>query len=95
MYGAVGKALEILEKEDKNAYNTSIVLMTDGMANVGTFSELESIYKKIGKDIPIFSIMFGEASENELQQIANLSNAKIFNGKKNLLEAFKKVRAYN
>lgn len=69
--------------------------MTDGMANVGSFSQLEKTYKKIGKDIPIFSIMFGDASEIELEEIANLSNAKVFNGKKNLLEAFKEVRGYN
>ena len=39
--------------------------------------------------------MFGDAEEEQLQDIADLTNAKIFDGKTNLLEAFKQVRGYN
>ena len=45
--------------------------------------------------IPIYSIMFGGADESQLQPIANLTNAKVFDGKTNLVEAFKEVRGYN
>ena len=84
-----------LSKEDENVYNTSIVLMTDGASNVNRLNRLSSEYKTIGKDIPIFSIMFGTDSETQLKDIASLTNAKIFDGKTNLLEAFKQVRGYN
>ena len=57
--------------------------------------KLTRLYKQTGKDIPIFSIMFGYAEEEQLQDIADLTNAKIFDGKTNLLEAFKQVRGYN
>ena len=69
--------------------------MTDGQANVGTYKELKEKYESINKQIPIYSITFGSASESELKTIANLSNAKIFNGKTDLVKAFKEVRGYN
>ena len=89
------KALEILKDEDNNTYNTSVILMTDGKANVGTYADLYSYYKSINSNIPIYSIMFGNANQRQLQDIANLSNAKVFDGKTNLVEAFKEVRGYN
>ena len=39
--------------------------------------------------------MFGDAKESQLRQIANLTNAKVFNGKIDLVNAFKEVRGYN
>ena len=89
------KGLEILSQEDLETYNVSVVLMTDGASNYNRLDELTRLYKQTGKDIPIFSIMFGDAEEDQLQDIADLTNAKIFDGKTNLLEAFKQVRGYN
>ena len=57
--------------------------------------QLSSLYKELNKDIPIFSIMFGDADESQLNDIARVTNAKVFDGKTNLLEAFKQVRGYN
>ena len=95
LYPACQKALEILNEEDLDYYNVSIIVMTDGEANVGNFYELKYDYNIIKKDIPIYSIMFGDAKENQLIDIANLTNAKVFDGRTNLLEAFKEVRGYN
>ena len=39
--------------------------------------------------------MFGSASETELNQIAELTNGKVFDGKEDLVKAFKEVRGYN
>lgn len=95
LYPAAIEALNILKSEDMDKYNVSIILMTDGQANVGTYKELKEKYESINKQIPIYSITFGSASESELKTIANLSNAKIFNGKTDLVKAFKEVRGYN
>ena len=95
LYAASIKALEILKDEDISIYNTSVILMTDGSANVGSYMDLYSYYKKINSNIPIYSIMFGEAVKSQLQEIASLTNAKVFDGKTNLVEAFKEVRGYN
>ena len=94
LYPAAIKALDILKDED-SAYNSSVILMTDGAANIGSFKDLSKKYKEINKDIPIYSIIFGSASERELNEIANLTNAKTFDGKYDLVTAFKKVRGYN
>ena len=95
LYPAAIQALSILKDEDTQKYNVSVVLMTDGMANVGSFNELRTYYRKVGKIIPIYSIMFGSANESQLREIASLTNAKIFDGKTDLVKAFKEVRGYN
>ena len=95
IYTPAIRALELLSKEDSNTYNTSIVLMTDGESNYNRLDQLQRVYSQINKDIPIFSIMFGDADESQLEDIAQLTNAKVFDGKTNLLEAFKQVRGYN
>lgn len=95
IYDTSVRALEILNNEDIETYNLSIILMTDGMSNSGTYQSLSRRYKQIGKDIPIYSIMFGSAYESELKDIAKLTNAKVFDGKMDLLKAFKEVRGYN
>lgn len=95
LYPAGIRALEMLKDENQDEYNTSIVLMTDGLANQGTFKELREEYSKINKEIPIYSIMFGSADKDQLEDIAKLTNAKVFDGKTDLVKAFKEVRGYN
>lgn len=94
LYGAIIDALKILKDED-DSYTTTVIAMTDGAVNVGTFYELQKYYNSINKEIPVYSITFGNAVESELEDIADLTNAKVFNGKVGLLRAFKEVRGYN
>ena len=95
IYGASETALNILKKENSDTYNCSVILMTDGASNKGSLSSLTKVYKNVNKDIPIYSIMFGDALDYQLEDIAELTNAKVFDGRTNLLEAFKQVRGYN
>ena len=69
--------------------------MTDGQGNIGRYSDLRDIYRTSKKQIPIYSIMFGSADESQLEDIASLTNAKVFDGKTDLVKAFKEVRGYN
>ena len=94
LYDAIIEGINILNKED-DKYTKTIIAMTDGAVNVGSFNTLENRYKKINKDIPIYSITFGSADERQLKEIADLSNAKVFDGRSDLLKAFKEVRGYN
>ncbi len=95
IYLAAQTALNILKDEDTEKYNLSIILMTDGESNMGSYQSLRTTYKSVRKDIPIYSIMFGSASSSQLEDIATLTNAKVFDGRTNLLQAFKQVRGYN
>lgn len=94
LYDAVMKGLIILDKESDD-YTKTIIAMTDGMINEGSYSSLERKYRSLKSNVPIYSITFGSASEYQLEEIAELSNAKVFDGKTDLLKAFKKVRGYN
>ena len=74
----------------------AVILMTDGQSNTGsTMSDLQAEYERIGKDIPIFCISFGEASEDQLDQIARLAKGRVFDGRKDLVTAFRNVKGYN
>lgn len=95
LYPATQEALKILKDEDKNNYNTSVIVMTDGAGNIGTFDELERYYKSVKSDIPIYSIKFASADESQLRRMATLSNGKVFDGSKSLVDAFTEVRGYN
>ena len=98
LYGCAATALKKVIGYNEN-YMKTIILMTDGEANVGSFKNLENAYKEsivIAKEkVPIYSIMFASARESQLEDIAELSNAKVFDGRYNLTEAFKEVRSYN
>ncbi|MCR5186690.1 MAG: VWA domain-containing protein [Clostridia bacterium] len=88
-------AIDQIENDDINTYNKSVVLMTDGQSNMGSYGNLERRYDLLSEEIPIYSIMFGDADKTQLDDIAELTNAKVFDGRTNLLEAFKEVRGYN
>ena len=94
LYPAATKAISLL-KDESSSYNASVILMTDGEGNIGTFKDLENEYKLYNKDIPIYSITFGDADVDQLNKMANLSNGKVFDGKLDLVKAFKTVRGYN
>ena len=96
IYSPAIRGLSEVAKINLDNYIPSVIIMTDGKSNVGkTFKDLESIYKNLGKDIPIFSIIFGDASEDQLNEITNLTRGSVFDGKTDLINAFKKVRGYN
>ena len=94
IYACANKALAIL-KDETSESNRNIILMTDGESNIGTINDLKRNYNGNKADIPIYSIMFASAKENQLRDIARLTNAKVFDGRKDLLSAFKEVRGYN
>ena len=94
LYDAIIEGIDILKDEGED-YTKTIIAMTDGAVNVGSFDSLSNKYIETKIDIPIYSITFGAASREELEEIAELSNAKVFDGKEDLLSAFKEVRGYN
>ena len=95
LYPAVERALKSLWNENTDQYNTSIIVMTDGKGNVGTFSSVKSLYEEIPSKIPIYSIQFADADRSQLDKLADLSNGKVFDGTSSLIDAFTEVRGYN
>lgn len=88
IYKPIEKAVELLNNHDSNIYTKSIVLMTDGES--GGWFEREEF-----NDIPVFSIMFGDSNPEQLDIISELTKGKTFDGRIDLINAFKQIRAYN
>ena len=95
LYTPTAVALQLLSKENNDEYNTSVILMTDGEGNTGTFNEYKAYYNNLKTKIPVYAIMFGSAQRWQLEEITDLANGKVFDGRTNLLNAFKEVRGYN
>lgn len=98
MNAAVLSALEHIKNntDDLADHTPMIVILSDGRANDEHLKdEVASQYQALNLDIPIFSIQFGDADDNYLQELANLSNGRVFDGRSDLVSAFQSVRGYN
>jgi len=85
-------------KADPDAV-TSIVLMTDGENNEGMSQEafLSRMQNRptAEQDIRVFTVRYGEADPEALQQIADVTGGKVFNGETgSLTQVFKEIRGY-
>ena len=96
IYDGLDKALESNMPSDPSKYTTAIVLMTDGQSLTDDQSAFNDNYRSASRQYPIFSIMFGDADPTQLEEIATLSNAKVFDGRNgDLASVFRQVKGYN
>jgi Ca-activated chloride channel family protein len=96
IYSPAIEALSVLAPYNADDYNLSIVLMTDGDSNTGaTIGDFKRANVAAGRDIPVFSIMFGDAKPEQLNSLATETRGLVFDGRTDLVGAFKKVRGYN
>ena len=94
MYVAAEEALQVLSHYDLSQYTPAVILMTDGMSG-GSFDAFMEQYQELGEDVPVFSIMFGDADSEQLEELAAATNARVFDGREDLIDAFRKVKGYN
>lgn len=98
LFEAVDEAMAYLKREEDHLgdYIPAIVVLTDGHANgpMG-LEEFRARYDQYGMDIPIFSILFADANPDEMEDLAQMSNARVFDGREDLVEAFRSVKGYN
>ncbi|MGN0691149.1 MAG: substrate-binding domain-containing protein [Oscillospiraceae bacterium] len=96
IYTAVDKGIEFTSMNfDMSEYCTAVILMTDGASRTENREFFIDKYKAMGEDIPIFSIMFGDAEDEQLSELAELTNARVFDGRADLIGAFRSVKGYN
>lgn len=97
IYAGLEAAYQQLPGADqRNDYTTAIVLMTDGRSQVDNRDAALAQYKDDQLDVPIFSIMFGDADSAQLDPIAKMSNAKVFDGRTgDLADVFRTVKGFN
>ena len=94
MYQAAAQGIEALRGYDLSQYTPAVILLTDGQSG-GSFRQLADAYGSLGSQVPIFSIMFGDADESQLESLAEFSNARVFDGREDLVGAFRSVKGYN
>ena len=80
-------------------YLPSVILMTDGHSNRGSFAELMQAWKTLEAPFdlpPVFCIMYGKASDQQLTEIADATMGRVFDGRKHgLVKAFRSAKGYN
>ena len=94
MYAAAIQGLEELEKYDLSQYTPAVILLTDGKSG-GSYQDFAKAYEGFGVQVPVFSILFGDADESQLETLAQLTNARVFDGREDLTGAFRSVKGYN
>ena len=98
IYSALAAAEDLARQEQQREPDrfVSIVLLTDGENNSGLkVHEFRDRYAANGLPARIFPILFGEANASEMQQIAQLSGGREFDGRKlQLGQVFKEIRGY-
>jgi Ca-activated chloride channel family protein len=101
LYDAVYESLQhMLEERARNPkYQYSVVAFTDGEINKGrTLEDFKRDYAALPEDvkgIPVFWVLFGEANEAALKELAKVTGGQVFDARKrSLYSVFKDIRAY-
>jgi Ca-activated chloride channel family protein len=97
IYSALAAAQDLARQELAREPDrfVSIVLLTDGESNAGL--RVDGFRARYASGLParIFPILFGEGNVAEMQQIAQLSGGREFDGRKlQLGQVFKEIRGY-
>ncbi|MEW6639771.1 MAG: VWA domain-containing protein [Pseudomonadota bacterium] len=95
-YTCGARALAAMKQSlDDGQHLAAIVIMTDGKSQ-GEMSTFERPWREDGRRVPVFGVTFGDdADRSQLDALAKLTGGRVFDGTKNLTEAFRAVRGYN
>ncbi|MFC0430315.1 VWA domain-containing protein [Kutzneria buriramensis] len=101
IYTSLERAYQILEQQSDSDPDrfTSIVLMTDGENNEGDdlngFKSFVAGVPDRLKGTPVFPVLFGEGSQDDMNAIAAATGGKVFDGRsESLSDVFKDIRGY-
>jgi Ca-activated chloride channel family protein len=101
IYKPVAAAWSYFQSQVGNIENylPSVILMTDGKSNLGSLNELMDFWRKhkLGFELPpVFCIMYGDASDEQLKHLAESTYGRVFDGRHGgLNKAFRKAKGYN
>ena len=96
IYGCLIAALDAMAG-DLEGHEPAIILMTDGKSNEGPgFDELQArLGQEVPGTVPVYGIMFGDASEDQLNNIAEATSGRVFDGRDDLIGALRDAKGYN
>jgi Ca-activated chloride channel family protein len=93
MYACAQKAFEAMAPYMGQDNLPAVVIMTDGRSDER--EDFPQTWRTQGRQAPIFGVTFGDADKSQLNNLANLTQARVFDGGQNLTDAFRSVRGYN
>ncbi|ROP35536.1 VWA domain-containing protein [Saccharothrix texasensis] len=101
IYDSLSRAYRVMEPlvaADPDRF-TSIVLMTDGEnANGSGLAEFQASFGSVPasvRQVPVFTVLFGEGSGAELGQVAAMTGGKVFDARAaELGDVFQEIRGY-
>lgn len=94
IYTAAAEAYELAREYDLSQYSPAVILMTDGQS-IYNEQVFDNALNTSEEKIPVFSITFGNADPSQLEELAEQTDARVFDGTKDLTEAFRSVKGYN
>lgn len=95
IYACANEALRQMSRiSDFEDYLPAVVLMTDGQSD-GQLATMMSMRQGQVAGVPVFGITFGKANRTQLDRIADVTDARVFDGTKSLVRAFRSARGYN
>lgn len=98
IYGTLQRSLELAAQSRSDDNVTSVVLFSDGEnTDWPSIVEFSSWYEATPEvqGIPVYAILFGEASRAEMEQLAELTGGRVFDAADgDLTSAFKEIRGY-
>jgi Ca-activated chloride channel family protein len=96
IYAPVIRGLDVMQEAGIEGYSPAIILMTDGQSNTGRFADLQSrLATSTLGEVPVYSILFGDASTEQLTEIVEATSGRIFDGRTDLVAAFRTAKGYN
>lgn len=89
----------LAERKRNPNYQYSVVAFTDGKNTAGRgYEQFRQDYERLPEDvrgIPVFMVLFGDAREEELKGVVELTGGKVFDARKTpLYQVFRDIRAY-
>jgi Ca-activated chloride channel family protein len=95
MYACASRALgRMKDTPNLSSYLPAIVIMTDGKSDDASRDFLGE-WMATNPHVPVFGITFGDADKTQLDALAKATSARVFDGRDDLVSAFRAVRGYN
>jgi len=101
LYGALTVALDTLKQyaDDNTLWNylPAIVAMSDGRSQTANYSVFEQRLNSynFARDVPIHSIVFGEADKQQLESLTQQSLGRLFDSQGDLGKTLREAKGYN
>ncbi|PON19833.1 VWA domain-containing protein [Candidatus Entotheonella serta] len=94
MYEATKAALQSLQtyEAQMGQYHTAVIVMSDGKSD-GSLQDIKSA--KLWRDIPVYTILFGEADPDQMHRLADATLGCMFDGRTDMIRAFRQAKGYN